>query len=445
MLQFNPDSESRSKALLEKWDEVLTDENAPKLDSYEKRVSMAQILENTVDEHSKSDGGSQFFTEASSVASAAVSAGSANYDPVLISLVRRAAPNLIAYDLCGVQPMTGPTGLIFALRPRYDNQAGADAWFNEVNTGQSTITGGNTQIMGDANATFGGIYGVNTSTIVSGNSQQYNFAGAMSTAQAEALGTTGNADFKQMSVTIDSINVQAKSRALKSTYSTELAQDMKAIHGLDAETELANILSGELLAEINREVIRTIVLAGIQGCPNTTTAGVFNLDIDSNGRWLEEKFKGMLFQIELECNAIAKQTRRGKGNIMLCSSNVASALSIAGRLNSGSALSVDDTGSTFAGTLPSGVKVYIDPYAAGDYWVVGYKGDKYNAGIYYCPYVPMQLARAIGQDSFQPAIAYKTRYAMAANPFSQGLGIAPSTIAMNVNKFYSRSLITNIV
>lgn len=441
---FNPDSMSLSKALLEKWDEVINDPNAPVIADYEKKVSMAQILENTADEHSKADGGPKFFTEASSAASVSATGGSANYDPVLISLVRRAAPNLIAYDLCGVQPMTGPTGLIFALRPRYDSQTGADAWFYEVNTGQSSFTGGTTA-MGDANSTFGGVYGVNTTNIVSGNSSLYNFAGGMATAQAEALGSTGNSDFRQMSVTIDSVNVQAKSRALKSTYSTELAQDMKAIHGLDAETELANILSGELLAEINREVIRTIVLASVQGCPNTSTAGIFNLDIDSNGRWLEEKFKGMLFQIELECNAIAKQTRRGKGNIMLCSSNVASALSIAGRLNSGTALSVDDTGNTFAGTLPSGVKVYIDPYAAGDYWVVGYKGDKYNAGIYYCPYVPMQLARAIGQDSFQPAIAYKTRYAMAANPFSQGVGVAPSTIAMNVNKFYSRCLVQSIV
>jgi hypothetical protein len=379
--------------------------------------------------------------------------GALNYDPVLISLVRRAMPNLIAYDICGVQPMTGPTGLIFALRPQYTTQAGSntypDAFYNEANTNQATIVSG-ANTLGQKN--------VGTTPSVSNNAGNgaYNFASGMSTAQAEMLGTTSNAEFAQMAFSIDKVTVTAKSRALKAEYSIELAQDLKAIHGLDAETELSSILSAEILAEINREVIRTIVVTASTGASDTTSAGTFDLDVDSNGRWSVEKFKGLMFQIERESNAIAKATRRGKGNIIICSSDVASALQMAGVLDYAPALNsnnlqVDDTGNTFAGVLNGRTRVYIDPYAGGNYVVCGYKGSSaFDAGVFYCPYVPLQMVRAVGQDSFQPKIGFKTRYGMVANPFSTGIiNAAAATnggdLTADANVFYRRFLVSNII
>lgn len=413
-----------------------------------KRGIIGRILENTEREIA-SDPESVNMTrlfEASGAAPTNQTGGVQNYDPVLISLVRRSMPNLIAYDIAGVQPMTGPTGLIFALTPRYTNQSGTVAFYNEANTAHSTIVAGNTTI-GQAANNVGG----NSSVVVSGNSSTYNFAGGMPTAQAEALGSVGNTDFAEMAFSIERVSVTAKSRALKAEYSTELAQDLKAVHGLDAETELSTILSAEMLAEINREVIRTVILTASPGSLATTTAGTFDLDVDANGRWSVEKFKGLLFQIELEANAIAKQTRRGKGNILLCSSNVASALMMAGvldyapALNANNGLNPDDTGNTFIGVLNGRMKVFIDPYAAGDFFVVGYKGpNNYDAGLFYTPYVPLQMVRAIGQDTFQPKIGFKTRYGIVANPLSTGATTGNGSLVQNANVFYRRSLVTNL-
>lgn len=444
-----------------KWEAVVDHPDLPAIKDIQRRMGMAVLLENTEKELGGSNRGSEnvnltTLLETSGAAPTTLAGGAANYDPVLISLVRRALPNLIAYDVCGVQPMTGPSGLIFALRPQYDSQSGANAFYYEANVGHSTratLNGtGNNAVFGGANATWGGIYGVNTSTIVSGNSELYNFAAAMSTAQAEKLGSTGNVDFNQMSFSIDKVTATAKSRALKAEYSTELAQDLKAIHGLDAETELSTILSAEILTEINREIVRTINLSGVQGAATTTTAGTFDLDVDANGRWAQEKYKGMLMQIERECNQIAKQTRRGKGNMIICSSDVASALSMTGMLdytpalNSNANLDIDDTGVTFAGVLNKRIRVYIDPYAAGDYMTVGYKGKSaFDAGLFYCPYVPLQMVRAVGQDSFQPKIGFKTRYAVVANPWSQGANGSDGSLVQNVNVYYRRVLVTNIL
>jgi hypothetical protein len=350
------------------------------------------------------------------------------YDPILISLVRRALPNLIAYDICGVQPMSGPTGLIFAMRSRYKTQNGTEALFNEANTAFSGTnaggTGGNTS----------GNYANTNPVFALGTSDTYGVNSGMTTAVAEALGdgTSGNA-FAEMAFSIDKVTVTAKSRALKAEYTMELAQDLKAVHGLDAETELANILSTEILAEINREVVRTIYRSATAGAQyGVTTAGTFDLDTDSNGRWSVEKFKGLVFQIEREANAIARATRRGKGNTLIVSSDVASALAMAGVLDYTPALqanlNVDDTGNTFAGLLHGRIKVYIDPYFGGssngdELCTVGYKGTSpYDAGLFYCPYVPLQMVRAIGQDTFQPKIGFKTRYGMVANPFATANG-----------------------
>ncbi len=444
-----------------KWEAVVDHPDLPAITDIQRRMGMAVLLENTEKELGGANRGQEnvnltTLLETSGAAPTSLTGGVANYDPVLISLVRRALPNLIAYDVCGVQPMTGPSGLIFALRPQYDSQSGANAFYYEANVGHSTratLNGvGNNAVFGGANATWGGIYGVNTSTIVSGNSELYNFAAAMSTAQAEKLGSTGNVDFNQMSFSIDKVTATAKSRALKAEYSTELAQDLKAIHGLDAETELSTILSAEILTEINREIVRTINLSGVQGALTTTTAGTFDLDVDANGRWAQEKYKGMLMQIERECNQIAKQTRRGKGNMIICSSDVASALSMTGMLdytpalNSNANLDIDDTGVTFAGVLNKRIRVYIDPYAAGDYMTVGYKGKSaFDAGLFYCPYVPLQMVRAVGQDSFQPKIGFKTRYAVVANPWSQGANGSDGSLVQNVNVYYRRVLVTNIL
>jgi hypothetical protein len=393
----------------------------------------------------------------------------AGFDPVLISLIRRSMPNLVAYDLCGVQPMNGPTGLIFAMRSRYTNQSGAEALFDEARTAHSGIgTNGTFDTTGyTAQAGDGASVGFGTATQAgtnpgllnpSSNATQaaYNTGTGMNTATAEALGEAGNA-FNEMAFSIEKVTVAAKSRALKAEYSLELAQDLKAIHGLNAEAELANILSTEILAEINREVIRTIYKAAETGAQvNTATAGTFDLDVDSNGRWSVEKFKGLIFQIERDANAIAQRTRRGKGNMILCSADVASALTMAGVLDYTPALNanlqVDDTGNTFAGVLQGKYRVYIDPYAANvaaqQFYVVGYKGaSPYDAGLFYCPYVPLQMVRAVGQDTFQPKIGFKTRYGLVSNPFAegnvdnQGLG----RITANSNRYYRRVKVANLM
>ena len=355
----------------------------------------------------------------------------AGYDPVLISLVRRAMPNLIAYDIAGVQPMTGPTGLIFAMRSTHTNQTAAnEVFYNEADTSFSGAGTHSANAPGQASVTTGT---------------------GMDTADAEALGSTGDA-FAEMAFSIEKVTVAAKSRALKAEYTTELAQDLKAVHGLDAETELANILQSEILVEINRELVRTIYTNAVQGASATATPGTFDLDVDANGRWSVEKFKGLMFQIEQEANAIAKGTRRGKGNMVICSSDVASALQMAGvldytpALNSNS-LNVDDTGNTFAGVLNGRYKVYIDPYAGANYMVVGYKGSSsFDAGLFYCPYVPLQMVRAVGENSFQPKIGFKTRYGMVSNPFAKGAtqGTPPGELEADTNVYYRRVIVNNL-
>lgn len=367
------------------------------------------------------------------------------FDPVLISLIRRAMPNLIAYDIAGVQPMTGPTGLIFALRTRYSNQTGSENFYNEVNTQFSSVTTGANTLGQKHTGTVPGV----SNNAANGS---YNFGSGMSTAQAEALGTDSNSAFAQMAFSIEKVTVTAKSRALKAEYTTEFAQDIKAIHGLDAEGELSNLLTAEILAEINRELVRTILITATSGAANTTSPGTFNLDVDSNGRWMAEKFKGLLFQIELEANAIAKATRRGKGNIIICSADVASALQMTGmltytpNLDSNNNMVIDDTGNTFAGMLFNRYKVYIDPYAiGGNYMVVGYKGaSQYDSGLFYCPYVPLEKVRAVHPTSFQPAIGYKTRYGMVANPFSGGANASDGSLVADSNVFYRRVIIGNL-
>jgi hypothetical protein len=404
-------------------------------------------------------GSYQTLTETSSVvpanymgasSSTAGSGGIDTFDPVLISLVRRAMPNLIAYDICGVQPMTGPTGLIFAMRSRYDNQSGDETFYDEVNTQFSSVTSGADTFGQKFTGTIPGNSGTSPLTTVA----NYNTGAGMSRSQAEALGTDSNTAFPQMAFSIEKVTVTANTRALKAEYTMELAQDLKAIHGLDAETELANILSAEILAEINREVVRTINITAVKGAmDNTTTQGIFDLDTDSNGRWSVEKFKGLMFQLEREANQIAKQTRRGKGNIVICSSDVASALQMAGVLDYTPALNsnnlqVDDTGNTFAGVLNGRLRVYIDPYAlGGNYLTVGYKGSSaFDAGLFYCPYVPLQMVRAVDQSSFQPKIGFKTRYGMVANPFAEGLAEgAGRANTISTNKYYRRVIVNNLM
>ena len=436
--------------LQQKWQPIIEHADLPEIGDSHKKSVTAVCLENT--EKSIREGQSWspngLLNEAPSNAT-----GSSvdNYDPVLISLVRRAMPNLVAYDLVGVQPMTGPTGLIFAMRSRYTSQTGDEAFYNEANTEFSTRSPADG---GDANNIGESQIGEQPS----GVSNTYNFAGGMNTAQAESLGESGNIAFAEMAFSIEKISVTAKSRALKAEYSMELAQDLKAIHGLDAETELANILSTEILAEINREIVRTVNLVAVAGAQqNTTTAGTFDLDVDSNGRWMVEKFKGLMFQIERDANVIARETRRGKGNIMLCSSDVASALQMAGVLDYTPALNsnnlqVDDTGNTFAGVLNGRIKVYIDPYftpqSAVHYMTVGYKGSSaFDAGLFYCPYVPLQMVRAVGEDTFQPKIGFKTRYGVVENPFARGTSAlaAGGALVDDSNKYYRRVLVKNIM
>jgi len=457
-----------------KWAPVLDHDALGAIKDQHRRSVTAVMLENTEKAlaESAAHGSYQTLTETSSSlpvnaiggsSSTAGAGGIDTFDPVLISLVRRSMPNLMAYDICGVQPMTGPTGLIFAMRSRYSDQkdgggynsttANNETFYNEVNT---AFTGAGS--LSDANAnTFGqGFKGTlpgatNTSPLTATNT--YNTGTGMSTAAGEALGVDNGNTFPQMAFSIEKVTVTAVTRALKAEYTMELAQDLKAIHGLDAETELSNILSAEILAEINREVVRTINISATAGAQdNVTTAGVFDLDTDSNGRWSVEKFKGLMFQLEREANQIAKQTRRGKGNIVICSSDVASALQMAGVLDYAPALNsnnlqVDDTGNTFAGVLNGRLKVYIDPYAlGGNYLTVGYKGSSaFDAGLFYCPYVPLQMVRAVDQSTFQPKIGFKTRYGMVANPFAEGLNKGLGRVALTTNKYYRRVIVNNLM
>tara|TARA_E500000318_G_scaffold31007_1_gene30723 strand:- start:373 stop:1689 length:1317 start_codon:yes stop_codon:yes gene_type:complete len=436
----------QSQNLQEKWQPVLEHPELPKIDDAYRRAVTTVILENQ-EKALRED--RAFLGEAPTNAT-----GSSvdNWDPILISLVRQSMPNLIAYDVCGVQPMTGPTGLIFAMRARAKSQAGAQALFDEElphlsnqdaagNTGGADASGTNPAVLNDSPA---GTYSSST---------------GMTTAEAEALGATTADAFAEMAFSIERHSVTAVSRALKAEYSMELAQDLKAIHGLDAETELANILSAEILTEINREVIRNIYFSAVKGASvNTTTAGIFDLDTDSNGRWSVEKFKGLLFAIERDANAIGQEIRRGKGNMIITSADVASALQMAGVLDYTPALSnnlnVDDTSTTFAGILNGRYKVYVDPYAANvaasQYYVVGYKGTSpYDAGMFYCPYVPLQMVRAVGENTFQPKIGFKTRYGIAANPFHTGIRAAGEdgaiSISANTNKYYRRVKVANLM
>ena len=445
-----------------KWKPVLEHEDLPQIKDAHKRAVTAQILENTEKAiaEARAAGMGGMLMEAGPTNATGSSVD--NFDPVLISLVRRAMPNLVAYDICGVQPMTGPTGLIFAMRARYANQTGTEAFYNEANTGHSARGGANatnseagygasaagSKLVGGEALNVGTYPGASNNA--GGNT--YAFAGGIPTALAEGLGSNTTAIFPEMAFSIEKVSVTAKSRALKAEYSLELAQDLKAIHGLDAETELSNILSAEILAEINREVIRTVVTTAKTGATEgTTTTGIFDLDTDSNGRWSVEKFKGLMFQVEREANQIAKGTRRGKGNIIICSSDVASALQMAGVLDYAPALNsnnlnVDDTGNTFAGVLNGRLRVYIDPYAGANYMVVGYKGSSaFDAGLFYCPYVPLQMVRAVNPDTFQPKIGFKTRYGMVANPFAEGTTEGLGALTQDSNVYYRRLIVNNLM
>jgi len=434
-----------SEPLQQKWNGVLDHPDLPTIsDPYRKAVT-AVVLENQAVEMQKSG----MITENNQTGAAIQ-----NFDPILISLVRRSLPNLIAYDVCGVQPMTGPTGLIFAMRSRYSTQTGTEAFYNEANT---FFSGSNSAITAQQLAQITSLtLAANTTETFTSNAAA---VAAMTTSQGENLGdgAAGNT-FQEMAFSIEKVTVTAKTRALKAEYSMELAQDLKAVHGLDAETELANILSTEILAEINREVIRTIYgVAKLGAQVGTTTRGIFDLDTDSNGRWMVEKIKGLAFQIEREANTIAKQTRRGKGNIMLCSSDVASALAMAGILDYQSALqgqvnlTVDDTGNTFAGTLFGRIKVYIDPYfpagSTNEFAVVGYKGSNaYDAGLFYCPYVPLQMVRAVDTGTFQPKIGFKTRYGLVSNPFADGTAAATQgALTAQSNVYYRGFVVKNLM
>ena len=461
---------SNIKQLQEKWAPVLNHESVESISDSYKRGVIAQLLEN---QERASVEEAAMLTEAptNSLGGTGYSGGStatgpvAGFEPVLISLIRRSMPKLIAYDIAGVQPMTGPTGLIFAMRTNYGTErnpaaAGYDeAFFNEPNagfsggSGTSYDPGASSSANNDAEGNNPGV--LNDST--PGTYELTGDAQGMATSVAETLGETGT-EFREMGFSIEKVTVTAKSRALKAEYSLELAQDLKAIHGLDAEGELSNILSTEILAEINREVVRTIYVNAVAGAQNNTAnAGIFDLDVDSNGRWSVEKFKGLLFQIERDANAIGQQTRRGKGNILICSADVASALGMAGVLDYTPALNgnnglagVDDTSSTLVGTLNGKIKVYVDPYSANvadkHFYVMGYKGTSpYDAGLFYCPYVPLQQVRAIDPNTFQPKIGFKTRYGMVSNPFAQGLTQGSGALTANSNRYYRRVQVKNLM
>ena len=453
--------------LQEKWAPVLEHDSLPEIgDSYKKGV-VAQLLENQ--EKAIAEEG-KILTE--TLQTTGYTGGDtatgpvAGFDPVLISLIRRSMPQLIAYDIAGVQPMTGPTGLIFAMRTNYgaerDPAAGGydEAFFNEPNAGFSGGPG--SYDPGASSSAANDAEGNNPGLLNDSPAGTYELTGdaqGMSTATAEALDdSSANTAFREMGFSIEKVTVTAKARALKAEYSIEMAQDLKAIHGLDAEQELANILSTEILAEINREVVRTIYTNAVAGAQNNTAnAGIFDLDVDSNGRWSVEKFKGLLFQIERDANAIGHQTRRGKGNILICSADVVSALGMAGVLDYTPALNgnngltgVDDTSSTLVGTLNGRIKVYVDPYSANvadkHFYVAGYKGTSpYDAGLFYCPYVPLQQVRAINPDTFQPKIGFKTRYGMVSNPFAQGLTQGSGALTANSNRYYRRVQVANLM
>ena len=444
----------QTEHLQEKWQPVLEHPDLPKIEDSYKRAVTTLILENQ-EAALKED--KQFLNEAAPVN--AMSGGQMDtWDPILISLVRRAMPNLIAYDVCGVQPMTGPTGLIFAMRSSFTSQDGAEALVDESMPDISNQNAAGTIGGGDVGATETNPAVLNDSP----SAGTYVSATGMTTAQAEALGDSATNAFAQMAFSIEKSTVTAVSRALKAEYTMELAQDLKAIHGLDAETELANILSSEILAEINREVVRSLYVTAVAGAQvNTTTAGIFDLDTDSNGRWSVEKFKGLMFAIERDANAVGQQTRRGKGNMLIVSADVASALNMAGVLDYTPALNnnlnVDDTSTTFAGVMNGRFKVYVDPYsanvAASQYYVCGYKGTSpYDAGFFYCPYVPLQMVRAVGESSFQPKIGFKTRYGLAANPFAAAGAVAAgdtvntdASLDANTNAWYRRVKVTNLM
>ena len=478
-----------AEKIMEKWAPLLDAEGVDPIKDAHRRSVTAVLLENQekfLAEQSAFENGTSMLTEAAPTnsgnavgASGAFSGGAtvagpvAGFDPVLISLICRSMPNLVAYELAGVQPMNGPTGLIFAMRSRYTNQSGDEAFFNEpesafsankagTNIGQATQGDYTAGVDDDGTVGFGSTgtqRGTNPAILENNASDavqaQYSVGQGMATGDSEALGDGVNGDFNEMAFSIEKVTVTAKSRALKAEYSLELAQDLKAIHGLNAEAELANILSSEILAEINREVIRTIYKTAEAGSQvNVANSGFFNLDVDSNGRWSVEKFKGLLFNIERDANRIAQRTRRGKGNIILTSADVASALTMAGVLDYTPALNanlqVDDTGNTFAGTINGKYRVYIDPFSANSaqnqYYVVGYKGTSpYDAGLFYCPYVPLQMVRAVGENSFQPKIGFKTRYGLVSNPFAEGTAQGLGRITSNSNRYYQRTVVQNLM
>ena len=475
----------QSEQLQEKWKPLLEYDGLDPIKDNHRKAVTAVLLENQEkflrEEQAFGNGINLMEAPPTNAANAAGAGGGfgggatatgpvAGFDPVLISLIRRSMPNLVAYDLAGVQPMSGPTGLIFAMRSRFTSQSGSEAFYNEVDTTFSGNDSNSDETAGftDTPAGFGSASQQGSNPAIlnpvgTAATPGYNVGQGLVTGDAENLGSGANDHFNQMAFSIEKVTVTAKSRALKAEYSLELAQDLKAIHGLNAEAELANILSTEILAEINREVIRSIYKVAEQGAvQNTATAGIFDLDIDSNGRWSVEKFKGLLFQIERDANAIAQRTRRGKGNIIMCSADVASALTMAGVLDYTPALNanlnVDDTGNTFAGVLQGKYRVYIDPYAANltsanaapsggnQYYVVGYKGTSpYDAGLFYCPYVPLQMVRAVGEDTFQPKIGFKTRYGLVANPFAEGTTQGSGGLLANQNRYYRRVAVKNLM
>jgi hypothetical protein len=421
--------------LQKKWEKVLNHPELPEVKDAHKRAVLTVLLENQENEAKKQG----MITEgAPTNAAAGFPNNNSNlkgYDPVLISLIRRALPNLMAFDICGVQPLKAPTGLIFAMKSKYTSQGGSEALHFEADT---DFSGAGTHEAMDPADPFSAARGTGKTT-----------------AAGEALGgpaQPADGQFAEMAFSIDKVSVEAKTRALKAEYTMELAQDLRAVHGLDAETELANILSAEILAEINREVVRSIYNTAVQGAQTgTATAGTFDLRADGDGRWSVERIKGLMLQIEKEANAIAKETRRGRGNFIICDSDTASALSVAGLLDNATSLkdnlNVDDTGNTFVGVLNGRFKVYVDPYAplGANFVVVGFKGsNQYDAGLFYCPYVPLQMVRAVGQDSFQPKIGFKTRYGMVANPFSNLLGNSNGTLAANSNVYYRKVKVTNV-
>ena len=451
------------EALTNKWGQILDFEGpkCPKIEDTWLRKTTSMVLENTMRERrgiSDMTNMASLLTEApipaNFMGASSSTAGDGNidtFDPILVSMVRRTMPNLIANEICGIQPMTGPVGLIFAMRARYANQTHTETFYNEVNTSWSSVVGG-ANTLGDKHV--GSLPGNTTVTANLAQEGLYNYGDAMSRAQGEALGTDSNSAYPEMAFSIEKMTVEAKTRALQAVYTLELAQDLKAVHGMDAEAELSRILSTEIMAEINREIVRTINITAKQGAQtDVTTAGIFDFDTDSGGRWLGEKFKGFMFYLKREQGVIARQTRRGRGNIMICSSDIAAALQMAGVINYNPAierltnLKVDDTGMTFAGVAGGDLKVYIDPYAdGGQYATVGYKGSSFvDAGLFYCPYVPLTLVRANDPTSYHPRFAFKTRYGMVANPFAEGATAGAGALVKDSNVYYRRTLCTNLM